>query len=124
MIHHALGDRATADAAAAEHLRLVDGLGDRWLMGLGRLHLADMAWRDGHYSQARRLAEEGLAAQQATGHVHSVGQSLILLGEIAREEGDETAARARFVEALVLYNEMGHPAYADEARALLTEGKA
>lgn len=124
MVHHALGDQATADAAAAEHLRLVDGLGDRWLMGLGRLHLADMAWRDGHYSQARRLAEEGLAAQQATGHVHSVGQSLILLGEIAREEGDETAARARFVEALVLYNEMGHPAYADEARALLKEGKA
>ena len=123
MAHHALGDRAIADAAATEHLRLVNELGDRWLLGLGRLHLADMAWLDGDYSRARQLAEEGLAAQRATGHVHSAGQTLLLLGEIARREGDETAARARFAEALALYNELGHPVYAAEARALLTEGQ-
>lgn len=109
------GDPAGAAAATAEHLKLVNRLGDPWLTGLGRLNLGELAGRRGDRAEARRLLAEGLAIQRTTGHTHSVGSALMMLGEIARQEGDEAAATGYFTEALALYEEMGHARYAANA---------
>ena len=117
--HLDAGDRPASIAAANEHVQLVAQLGDLWLFGLGRTHLAGIAWRDGDYARARHLTEEALAAQRGTGHSHSAGHLLLQLGEIARQEGDEAAARDLYSEALALFEAMGHVSLAAKARALL-----
>lgn len=121
-----LGDRAGSDAAAAEHLQLVDNLGFPWLTGLGRLNLGELAWQQGDHDRARRLIEEGLAAQRLVGHTHSVGSALMMLGEIAVEQGDRRAAAGHFAEALALYEAIGHTHFAAEASEklrLIASGK-
>ena len=72
----------------------------------------------------RRLAEEGLAAQRMTGHSHSVGAALMMLGEIALREGDQAGAAGYFGEALALYDALGHERFAAEARSYLDGGRA
>jgi DNA-binding CsgD family transcriptional regulator len=72
------------------------------------LWAANLAYIQSDYAATRRLVEEGLAISREIGAegVPGVARSLELLGELATEEGDYSAAPGFFEEALVLYRDL------------------
>ncbi|HEY7034069.1 MAG TPA: tetratricopeptide repeat protein [Thermomicrobiales bacterium] len=91
-----------------------------------------VVWRQGDTHQARKLAAEGLSLSRQTGQVIPEGNSLLVLGWTAEDEGRFDEAEAHFTEALRHFrahgiatwagfalNDLGHVDYArgDVARA-------
>lgn len=115
---YALGDREGAAAARQEYQRLAPALGDPWLL-IHALHHAEIAFAEGDLNTAREMALAAARYQAATGHLHSLGQSYVLLGRISRAEGNEAAAKAHFREAKTLFERIGHDRYVAEMRVLI-----
>ncbi len=91
-----------------------------------------VAWRQGENHRARELAAEGLRLSRQTGQVIAEGNTLLVLGWTAEDEGRFDEAEAHFTEALrhfqahglatwvgLALNDLGHLDYArgDVARA-------
>ena len=89
----------------------------RALNGAGNL-----AWRQGDYSGARALYEEGLAISRELGDKQGTAGSLHNLGTVAKEQGDYSRARALCEEALGINREIGNRAW--EANNLILLGNA
>jgi tetratricopeptide (TPR) repeat protein len=120
-VYYALGDQEAADVAIEQSLAISRRLGDNWLLNLFISHSAYMAWTMGDLVRAKSLAEEAGELGQATGHTHSLGQILVLRGQIAVRQGEPEEARRYFSEALIMFEEMGHRDYAAEVEALLED---
>ncbi len=73
----------------------------------------------GDRPRATALAEEAAAYERTTGHTHSLGQTLMMLGRLAQQRGDAAAAVAYWQEALDLLTDIGHAEFAAEAAELL-----
>jgi len=67
-----------------------------------------LAWRQGDYTVARTLHEQGLAHYQALGIKRGIAASLNNLGLVAESEGDYAAARTLYEEGLALQRELGN----------------
>jgi DNA-binding CsgD family transcriptional regulator len=59
------------------------------------------------FSAATALAESSAAGATAVGDTEGLAGALYLLGALAKDRGDEPAARAQTEEALALYRELG-----------------
>lgn len=111
LAHYALGDADAAEAAMASYRTLSQSVGDRWLDSLTLTMYAETALQAGSLALAYDLVTEALALQRAVGHTHSQGHSLLVLGEIAREQGDLRLAARRFREAGALFESLGNQRY-------------
>ncbi len=95
---------------------------------------ATVIWRQGDTLRARELAAEGLSLSRQTGHIIGEGNSLLVLGWTAEDEGRFDEAEALFTDALRHFrahniatwagfalNDLGHLDYArgDVARAAI-----
>jgi non-specific serine/threonine protein kinase len=63
-------------------------------------NLAEVAVSKGHYARATRMAEEALAMQRQLKWDWGASQSLFILAEVARRQGDVARARALYQESL------------------------
>lgn len=115
-------DNATkAHVVAAEALKSGHQLDDPFLLAIAYSNLAFMAIADGNVDRAAESARQASAYQRATGHMHSLGQTMMMLGRLARQQGDSAAAHHYVTEALEVFQEMGNETFADEAAALLAQ---
>ena len=84
--------------------------------------LANIIWEQGDREEAQRLHEEALALRRRIGHGWGLAWSLVHLGHLALERGDEAGARACFAECLAAAQEAQttvHYVHALEGFALL-----
>jgi predicted ATPase/class 3 adenylate cyclase len=104
------GDSAQAQACFDASLALARDLRDPYHTATALHGVAHMALIRGDYAWARTLAEEEgrLLLAQEMGHTEEIAGSINLLGQIARTQGDNTEAMARFEEGLALLREVGH----------------
>jgi len=66
-----------------------------------------LARRQGDFSAARALHEEGLRIQRELGDLRGIAASLNALGIVARQQGDHLSAQAMYEESLALRRELG-----------------
>jgi predicted ATPase/DNA-binding XRE family transcriptional regulator len=118
-VYQLMGDGDEGNAVMAEALDRGRRLGDPFLLAIFLSNAAYMALGDGDIARAAELAREAGVYQRATGHIHSLGQTLMMLGRYARQHGDEASARAYLEEALVVFQEIGNRHYIAEAESLL-----
>lgn len=109
--------QATIDEALARCRRLEDP----FLLAISYSNAAFMAEAEGDLARATELANAASDHQRATGHTHSLGQTLMMLGRFARQQGDSVAARAYLEEALALFTDMGNRVFAADAQRALAE---
>ena len=76
--------------------------------------LAQLAYRDGDFTHAQALSEEGLAIEQELGSSERVAEALGFLGTIAERTGHVRRARRLFQESLASYAKGGNRSGADE----------
>lgn len=115
-----LGDPEEGNVVMAEALDRGRRLGDPFLLAIFLSNAAYMALGDDDIARAAELAREAAVYQRATGHTHSLGQTLMMLGRYARQHGDEASARAYLEEALTVFQEIGHQGLVVEVEALLS----
>jgi predicted ATPase/DNA-binding XRE family transcriptional regulator len=118
---HDLGEKEQARQSITECVRLYRLLGDRWGLGINLNHFAEMEFADRNYDHAGALAIEALACEESTGHQHSVGQTLLLLGKIAQQQENYLEAEQYYRQSLEIFYQMGHPLYSQRARGCLDE---
>lgn len=119
---YTLGDIASASAAREEYSALAHSIGNPWLPIHG-LHHAEVLFDEGRLQESRTMALNTARNQRLTGHLHSLGQTYILLGRIDRREGDEAAAGRNFEEAIAVFESIGHERYIAEVKALMDGGE-
>jgi tetratricopeptide (TPR) repeat protein len=119
-LHHS-NSKQQAHRSISECIQIYRGLGDQWALGLNLDHFATMEYADRRFSQAEELAKEAMIYEDSTGHKHSVGQILLLLGRIAQQREDFARAREYYRQSLEIFLQMGHPYFTQEARQLLSE---
>lgn len=118
-VYQLLGDSEIGEAVMGEALLLGRRLGDPFLLAIFLSNAAYMALGDGDMARAAELAREAGVYQRATGHTHSLGQSLMMLGRYARQQGDEATARAYLEEALAVFRDIGHQGFVAQVEELL-----
>jgi DNA-binding SARP family transcriptional activator/predicted ATPase len=101
------GDIERAKRLAARSLALYRACGDRWGMVKVLIRQGVVAWRFGHYDEAKDAFEEGLALSRALGDRRGIAWSLTGLGACAgllgQLEEEERLAR----EGLALAQQVG-----------------
>lgn len=117
-----LGEAATADAIAVEALLRCHQLDDPFLLAVAYSNLAFMALAAEDVDGAVEFARQASGYQRATGHTHSLGQTLMMLGRFAQQQGDDATSRRYLLEALELFQDIGNQPFAAEAGALLARG--
>jgi tetratricopeptide (TPR) repeat protein len=96
-------------------------LGDRWALGLNLHHFAEMEWENGHADQAEEYALEALDLERSTNHLHSVGQTLMLLGRVARKREQIERAKEFYQQSLEIFIQLGHLVFAKQVRGEIRE---
>jgi len=96
--------RARAWAAGEEGLRIVQSLGDTKAVGYVQSALGRLALYEGKYERAREAITGHLVAVRAVGFRFGITDGLIMLGDIAHQQGDRAGAAAFYEEALAVYH--------------------
>lgn len=102
-------DHPRARECVAESLRLFAETGDEWgaALATGAADVLPLIRGDDPTGEGRTALEEGLARARAVGDDWVVAQRLNFLGDLARSQGDDEAAQARYEEALHLLRRQG-----------------
>jgi predicted ATPase/DNA-binding XRE family transcriptional regulator len=116
-----MNDMPAAETTMAEALVRSHRLNDPFLLAIAYSNAAFMALAVDDIERATELARRATEFQRATGHTHSLGQTLLMLGRFAQRQGDEIAAHGYWAEALELFQDMGNQTFATEAAGLLTQ---
>src|SRR5256885_580365 len=87
------GAPRTARPMHTESLTISREIGHRWGIGTSVLYLGIIAWMEDDLEGARSSFEEGLQLKRETGDQAGMVVALDFLGEIARRQGNSTAAR-------------------------------
>lgn len=111
LAHYALGDSDAAEKAMEAYRKLSQSVGDRWLDSLTLTMYAETTLQAGNLALSHELVTEAITLQRAVGHTHSQGHSLLVLGEIARKQGEFGLAANRFQEAAALFESLGNSRY-------------
>jgi predicted ATPase/transcriptional regulator with XRE-family HTH domain len=101
------GDLEGADMALAESLQIWAGLRDSWGFAMALLNRGRVAFVKNQYAAAATYLEDGLDRLQHAHDRRFSAAALLLLGEIARRQGDLPLAQARFAGSLGAYQEVG-----------------
>lgn len=96
-----------AKTTLEEGLTLARELGDRWVMGLLLLNLAEAVWHLGEKSIAEALCAECLLIGRETENVLWTAYAFNGLGATATARGDYNRARELYASALHLFREVG-----------------
>lgn len=96
-----------ARATLEEGLTLARELGDRWVMGLLLLNLAEAVWHLGEKAIAEALCMECLLIGRETGNILWTAYAYNGLGATATHRGDYHRARELYANALHLFREVG-----------------
>lgn len=102
-------DHPGAQESVAESLRLFEEVGDAWgaALAMGALDLFALI-RDGDpMGRGQARLEEALARWRELGDDWGTAQTLNMLGDLARSQGDEAGAVARYEESLALLRRQG-----------------
>ncbi|MEZ4517263.1 MAG: tetratricopeptide repeat protein [Chloroflexota bacterium] len=118
-VYQRLGDPTTAEEVMAEALERGHQLGDPFLLAIFYSNASFIAQAEGDLDRATELARTAGDFQRSTGHVHSLGLTLTMLGKFAQQQGDEATARGYWEEALEIFTDIGNGRFAAEAEQLL-----
>ena len=93
----------------AESLQLFEETGDAWgaALATGAADVLPSVRGGDQMGEGRTRLDEGLARSRAVGDDWVVAQRLNFLGDLARSEGDDEDAHARYEEALQLLHRQG-----------------
>ncbi|WP_413807679.1 tetratricopeptide repeat protein [Streptomyces sp. OE57] len=83
--------------------------GDKWVEGIALAQLGDACHRLGRSDEATDYLRRGLRVLHATGYRWVEGVALDVLGDVLLDAGRLLAARARWQQALALFEESGRP---------------
>jgi predicted ATPase/transcriptional regulator with XRE-family HTH domain len=111
MIAQESGKLDEAEAAFTESYTHARRIEQRGLMSRALCGLADVARMRGDVARATTLSEEALTIARAIGITWDVPIIITMLGHLARELQNYTAATARYREALALYRTFSSPLY-------------
>jgi len=105
----------------AHAMRLLEGLGDARRAAGAHRQVAWGLFQIRQLERAKEVAEEALAASRECGHATNVAQCIDLLGFIASERGDSSAARQMHAQALAAFKALGDETGTAQVLANLAE---
>lgn len=116
-----LGNKSRARQTISDCINLFRSLGDGWALGLNLDHFASIEYTDRNLGRAEALAKEALVYEDIIGHKHSVGQILVLLGQIAKQRELYSQAQDYYRQSLEIFEQMGHPFFTQQVRQHLDD---
>jgi predicted ATPase/DNA-binding SARP family transcriptional activator len=108
-LHLRLGDYAQAQAMSEEDLRMNQDCQDTEGTANALRNLATIANAQGHTLRARQLGDEALALHRSLNHQFGMGLDYAVLGNIARDQGDDAGALAQYQQCLSLWRDRENP---------------
>ena len=97
-----------AKAFLSQDYALVTRLGNHWGLAFVLGYLADLAYEDGDYEEAKRLHEVAVTSAREVRHLTRVGAGLDGLRRVALAQGDSLLARRYAHEELKIEQDLGN----------------